>query len=144
MRRAHDLAQTADVRRERRDQDPTWRVSDQHLELFAYSRFRGRPAWLLDADAVAQHHQHAFIAEGAQPLVVGGLAFDRSRIELEVAGMKQDAGRRADHQPDRIGDAVVDRDRLDVERPELGVHAFADGVLDDAAEHAVLFELDRD
>ena len=58
--------------------------------------------------------------------------------------MEQDAGGRADDQSDRVGNAVIDGDRLDIERTELGAQAFADGVLDDAAEHAMLFELDRD
>ena len=58
--------------------------------------------------------------------------------------MKDRAGGCADHQADGVGDAVIDRDRLDVERAEDRVLAFTNGVLDDAAEHAVLFELDGD
>jgi hypothetical protein len=39
---------------------------------------------------------------------------------------------------------VVDRDRLHVERTKPGSLAFTDRDLDDATQHAVLLELDRD
>jgi hypothetical protein len=66
------------------------------------------------------------------------------RVELEVARVEQRARRRADHQADGVGDAVVDGDRLHVERPEPGVLAFANGVLGHPPQLAVLLELDRD
>ena len=58
--------------------------------------------------------------------------------------MEQIADRRANDQADGVGDAVIDSDRLDLERAEVGLVTLADGVLDDPPEHAVLFELDRD
>ena len=118
VRRAHHLAQSADVRGERRHQHPPRRLRDELLERFAHARLRRRPAGLLDAHAVAQQHQHALVAELAQALVVGRLALDGRRIELEVAGVEDRADRRADDQPDRVRDAVVDRDRLDFEGAE--------------------------
>ncbi len=58
--------------------------------------------------------------------------------------MKDGAGRSADHQADGVGNAVIDRDWLDVERAEGRAVSVTNRVLDHAPEHAVLLELDRD
>ena len=46
------------------------------------------------------------------------LAVDRRLIDLEVAGVDDDAGRRVDGQRHAVGDAVRDADELDLERAD--------------------------
>ena len=54
--------------------------------------------------------------EGAQ---VGDPAVQRQLVHLEVAGVQDRAGGRADGHGERVGDGVVDRDELEVELAEL-------------------------
>ena len=64
--------------------------------------------------------------------IVGGLAVERARIELEVAGVHDGAGRRLDGESDAVDDRMRHPDRLDREwtdgdpvprahRPQIGV-----------------------
>ena len=50
---------------------------------------------------------------------VGEPAVERQLVHLEVAGVQHEAGGRADRDRQRVGDRVVDREELAVERPEL-------------------------
>ena len=140
----HHLPESADVRRERGDQDAAWRGVDELLKGFSNARLGCRPAALLDAHAIAQKDQDAFVAELAQSLVVGRPALYGGRIELEVSRMEQRARLCANHQANCVGNTVIDSDRLDLEWANSGVLAFTDGVLDDTSEHAMLFQLDGD
>ena len=54
-------------------------------------------------------------ANGAQ---VGDAAVERQLVHLEVAGVQQQAGAGPDGDGQRVGDRVVDRDELEVERTE--------------------------
>ena len=46
------------------------------------------------------------------------LAVERRLVDLEVAGVDDDAGRRVNRERDAVGDAVGDADELDLERPD--------------------------
>ncbi len=142
VRRADHFAQSPQVRCERRDQHPTGRLADQFLERFTHSPLGRSPARLFDAHAVAQQNHHPFVAKLTQSLIVRCLALNRRRVELEVAGVEHDAGCSANDQADGVGNAVIHRDRLDLEWADACVVALSNRVLDHAAEHAVLFELD--
>ena len=50
---------------------------------------------------------------------VGQLAVDRGVVELEVAGVDDDADRRPEGDPHRVRDRVADPERDDAERPDL-------------------------
>ncbi len=54
----------------------------------------------------------------AKAWMSGAATVDRGVVDLEVAGVHDDAERRRDRQPDRVDDRVGDVDRIDRERPE--------------------------
>ena len=108
-------AQAGDVRGESGDDHPALRRGDQFGE-------RRRDVALGRAFALAQHvgrvadqRQDAFVAERLQAGFVGRRADDGRRIDLPVAGMHDEAGRRADRQRRAFRNRVGDGHELDVE-----------------------------
>ena len=59
-----------------------------------------------------------FAAELREPVHVEMLAVERRLVDLEVAGVDDDAGRRMDGERDAVGDAVRDADEFDLERAD--------------------------
>ena len=51
--------------------------------------------------------------------IIGRPAVDRGVVELVIAGMDHQPGRRVDAQPDAVGDRVADVEELDLERADL-------------------------
>ena len=97
----------------------------------------------IDVRAVGKQRQHALRAELGEPMEVEVLAVDRRLIDLEVAGVNDDAGRRVDGERNAVGDAVRDADELDLERTDGHPCARADR--DElAAGDAVLLQLGLD
>ena len=72
---------------------------------------------------IADQREAALVAERAQLRLVGRRAEHRRRIELPVAGVQHVAVRRADDQRVRFRDRMRDRDKLDVERPDVEARA---------------------
>ena len=75
----------------------------------------GRIAGQLGVGGVGQEQQHALGPELGQPGKVGGLAADGRVVELEVAAVDDGACGRAYDEPDGVGDAVADREKLHLE-----------------------------
>ena len=69
--------------------------------------------------AVADQRQHALVAELAEALLVGQGAERGVEVDLPVAGVDHRSERRLDRQRHRLGDRVVDADRLDLERADI-------------------------
>ncbi len=63
-------------------------------------------------------------------------------VELEVAGVNDQAGGGGDAQPDAIGDGVADVEELDAERADSDLVAGVDGVELDLIEQARVAQLD--
>ena len=75
---------------------------------------------------VDEEQVDALLAEPRERAQVGEAAVERQLVHLEVAGGEHEAGGRADRDGERVGDRVVDRDELEVERAELLVLALGD------------------
>ena len=72
----------------------------------------------IDVGAVRAQHGHALLAQLREASRVGGLAVERARIELEVAGVDDRPGGGANGEPHSVGDGVRHADRLDGEGAE--------------------------
>ena len=100
-----------------------------------------RVAGAVDVGGVLQQAEDALLAEFGEGVEVEGLAVRRGEVDLEVAGVDDDADGRVDGERDAIDQRVRDADGHDGERPEreaaAGKHLDQLGVV----EQAVLFEL---
>ena len=83
------------------------------LERFDDLELRAGEAAAIDVRAVGEQRQHALRAELGEAVHVEVLAVDRRLVDLEVAGVDDDAGRRVDRQRHAVGHAVRDADELD-------------------------------
>ena len=81
--------------------------------------FRRALAFAHDVGGVADQRQHAFVAERAQPRLVGHAADAGRRVDLPVAGMHDEPRRRANGERRALGDRMRDGDELDVERAQF-------------------------
>ena len=109
-------------------------------------RSEPRHARPLGVRRVAEQQVDAAVAELGEPPDVGLEAVDRRVVELPVAGVDDAAGRRLDHDRDRVGDRVRHAHELEPERAELRP-ARPRGrprVSSVAAQQAVLVELRLD
>ena len=92
-----------------------------------------------------KQRQHARRAELGEAVQIEGLAVERRLIDLEVAGVHDDAGRRVNRQRQAVRHAVRDAQELDAERADR--HASARGATGDQAiadVDAVFLELRLD
>ena len=67
---------------------------------------------------VDEEQVDALLAEPRERAQVGQAAVEGQLVHLEVAGGEHQARGRADRDGERVGDRVVDRDELEVERAE--------------------------
>ena len=113
-----DLLDPVNVRREGRDDDAPRRAREWLGERSPDLHLRARVAGAVDVRRVGAEHEHALGAELGEPPVIGRLAVERARVELEVSGVHE----RADRRPDRQADG--ERADLDAvarpHRPEIG------------------------
>ena len=143
-RQLHRQLDAMDGRREAGDEQLLPGAGEDFLEARAHRAFARRVAAALDVGRILEQRQHAFLAvlgEGVQieEPVVGG-----RRIDLEVAGMNQDAQRRMDRQRHAVHQAVRHLDGIDGERADLEALARPDLVEHGVVEQAVLFQLALD
>ena len=78
----------------------------------------GGEAGHLGVGRVGHEQVDALLAEPGERAQVGDPAVERQLVHLEVAGVQHQAGAGADRDRERVGDRVVDRDELEVERAE--------------------------
>ena len=76
------------------------------------SRSGGDEPGHLGVGGVDQEQVDALVAEPGEPAEVGQPAVERQLVELDVAGVQHQAGRRADADRERVRDGVVDREVL--------------------------------
>ena len=101
---------------------------------------RGGEARHLGVGGVGEEQVDALVAEARELVEVGDPTVERELVHLEVAGVQHDARTGADHDRERVGDRVVDRDELQHERAEGDRLALGDLVVDRLLE-AVLAQL---
>src|SRR6266540_4723078 len=89
--------------------------------------FRARVAGPVRVGGVGAEHEHPLLAQLGEPPVVGQLAVEWARVELEVAGVDDRAGGRVDRQADTVDDRVRHADRLDAEGTGLDALAWSYG-----------------
>ena len=89
------------------------RAREDLLERFDDLALRSGEAAAVDVGAVGKQRQHAGGAELGEAVDVEVLAVDRRLIDLEVAGVDDDADRRVDGQRDAVRHAVRHADELD-------------------------------
>ena len=137
----HGEVDAVDGTREAGDEEAALGVGEDFVELAADGALAGRVSLALDVGGILKEREHALFAvfgEGVQieELVVGGRG-----IDLEIAGVNDDAERRVNGERDAIDQAVRDADGMDGERCRLealvGAHLAQVGVV----EQAVLVEL---
>jgi hypothetical protein len=87
-----------------------------------------------------QEEVDPFLAEAGERAQVGDAAVERQLVHLEVTGVQRDAGGRLDRDGQGVGDRVVDRDELELERTEVHDVALGHRVLGRVLE-LVLLEL---
>ena len=109
------MLDAVDVGGERGDDDAPGRGVEARAERLAHVHFRSRVAGPVHVGGVGAEHHHALLSQLGEPAIVGRLAVERARIELEVAGVHDGADGRVDRQADAVNDRVRDADRLDAE-----------------------------
>ncbi len=108
-----------DARGEGRDDQPPARAGEDLLERLDHFGFRAGEAAAVDVGAVGEERQHPLGAELREAVDVEMLAVDRRLIDLEVAGVDDDAERRMNGQRHAVGHAVRDADEFDRERTDV-------------------------
>ncbi len=92
---------------------------DQGVQLFTHLGFRAGHAVDEHVRRIADHGQHALVAQLADGGGVGDLAQQRVGVDLPVAGVQHRAQRRLDRQAVGLGDRVGKRDQGQLERTQL-------------------------
>ena len=113
--RVDHLLDAGDQRGERGDDDPPSACREDLLVGFADDPLGWRRACRLDVDAVRNQQADAALPKLVELGVVGFAAVDRGFVELEVAGVDDQTGRRGDAESDRVRNAVADAERFDRE-----------------------------
>jgi hypothetical protein len=114
-----DLLHAVDVAREARDDDATRRLRDHLVEHRADVALERREAGHVGVGRVDEEEVDAVLAEARERAQVGEAPVEGQLVHLEVAGGEHRPGIRVDRDGERIGDRVVDRDELEVERTDL-------------------------
>ena len=109
--RIEDLLDAGDVAGEGRHDHPAVERLHDLAERLADGPFGRRVARVLGPGGVGQEADDALLAELGEDREVRQLAVDRRVVELEVAGVDDDADRRPEGDPHRVGDRVTDPER---------------------------------
>ena len=124
------------------DDQPLRRPGEDVVQDRADAPLGGDEAGHLGVGRVRQQQVDAGQPQPGEGAEVGQDAVQRQLVHLEVAGVHERAGRGVHGDGERVGDRVVDRDELAVERPGDVVVAGRD--LDQRRVDPVLAQLGRD
>ena len=114
----HHLLHPVHVGGEAGHDDPLRLLVEHPVEHRSDVALGGGEARHLGVGGVDQEEVDTLLAEPGERPQVGDPAVERQLVHLEVAGVQQHAGLGADRHRQRVGDRVVDRDELEVERAE--------------------------
>ena len=112
LRLIDDLLNARHVRGERRDDDASGRAREDVRERLADDALRERVSGAFGIGRIGEHAQHAGVADARDRREVGRIAVDRRLIELEIAGVKERAERRADRERARARERMIDVNEL--------------------------------
>ena len=115
------------VRREGRDRDAARSLRDQPVQRGRDLGLRRAFAVAQDVGGIAHHGEHALVAERPEPGLIGRGAKHGGRIDLPIARVHHQAGRRADREGGAFRDRVSDGNELDIERGQRDPLAELDG-----------------
>ena len=104
----------------------------------------GRVAGTIDVGGVLEQHEHALLAEFGEGVEVEGLGVGRGEVDLEVAGVDDQADRSVDGEGHAVHQRVRDADGHDGEGPESEAVSGKDFDQFGIVEQAMLFELALD
>ena len=94
----------------------------------------GGEAGDLGVGRVGEEEVDPLLPQPGERAQVGDPAVERQLVHLEVAGVQHQPGAGADRDGERVGDRVVDRDELELERAEVEpvarLHLVVDGLLE--------------
>ena len=127
--------------REAREEDAALGGSEDVVEARDDGLFAGSEAGAVDVGGVLQEAEDVLLAEVGEGLEIEGVAVGRGEIDLEVAGMEDDADGGMDGERDAVDQRMRDADGED--REDAEVEAAAGEDLDElgVVEEAMLFEL---
>ena len=114
-----DLLDSVDVGGEGGDDDALLTATEQCVKGRPHAALALSEAGALHVGGVAQHGQHALVAQLAQAGQVGHAPLDGGGVDLEVAGVEAHPDGGADGEGHRVGDGVVDVDELHAEPARL-------------------------
>src|SRR5262249_8726315 len=78
--------------------------------------FRRSEAWALDVGGIREKSEHAFVSVACKGMKVEAGAVDGCLVDLEVAGVDDDAERRANRERNAVDRAVRNGNKFDLER----------------------------
>ena len=110
------LLDAVDVRGEAGDDHAALGLGEDPVEGVADGALRGGRARSLGVGRVAEQREDALLAEPGEGVHVGDAAVDRRVVEAVVAGEHHRAEVGAEHDRERVGDAVAGGDEGEVER----------------------------
>ncbi len=143
-RHVHDLLDAGDERRKGRHNHAPWGVPHHLVKGIVQHCLRRSVARTIGVGAVGEQHQHAAAAELGQLGVIGWPAVHRRVIELEVAAVHDQPGRRCDAQAHSVRDGMTDVVGLDGEGAYVNDVARGVGVEGGLFQHMFLLQLDLD
>ena len=114
-RQVHEQLHAIDAGRKGRDHETAVRRREDLLERVDDVDLRAREAAPVDVRAVGKEREHAGGAELREARDIEMLAVERRLVDLEIAGVDDDACRGVDRQSDAVRDAVRDANELDLE-----------------------------
>ena len=120
--------------------DPARRGAAKLFDAGDDGAFGGSEAGALDVCGIAEKREDAFAAVAGESVEIEGRAVYGSLIDLEVAGVNDDADGRAHGQGDAVDGAVGDGDELDLERADFDEAAGEDFAESGGVEEAGFFE----
>ena len=118
-RAVEDLLDARDLGGEGGDDHAPGRGQQDLRERVAHDRFGRRRAGPVGVGRVAAEQAHAVVPVGGEPAQVRRLAHHRRVVDLEIAGMDDQAGRRVERDPEGVGDRVGHGEELDRDLPEV-------------------------
>ena len=95
------------------------KVAQQRREALPHLGFTAGMAFHHGIGGIADHRQHASLAQRCQCRLIGSRPDQRLRVKFPVTGMQQHAMRRIDHQRLRLGDGMRDAQELQPERRQI-------------------------
>jgi hypothetical protein len=123
VREIEHYLHAVDARRERGHDDSSLRAGEDLFEGVDDVALRAADALSLDIRAVGEQDTDACRPKLRKPVEVDVFAVERRLVDLEVAGMDHDPGRRRDCQRDAVGHAVRHADEFDGELPDANALA---------------------